>query len=141
MENSEMLMKALDNENNLSISKLNSRKIAAQKNDILQKLQLKSDKLKEFHKKLKDYRYVDDLQDILYGSYIRWIPLKDPENVKLTNGGIVINLKILNGGVYIGCKNNINHYMQIKLDENLVFQKIQNQEKVLLSVIDYLDKN
>lgn len=136
-----MLMKALDNENNLSISKLNSRKIAAQKNDILQKLQLKSDKLKEFHKKLKDYRYVDDLQDILYGSYIRWIPLKDPENVKLTNGGIVINLKILNGGVYIGCKNNINHYMQIKLDENLVFQKIQNQEKVLLSVIDYLDKN
>ena len=29
-----------------------------------------------------------------YGSYVRWISLKNPENLKLTNGGIVCEMKL-----------------------------------------------
>ena len=47
------------------------------------------------------------------------------------------DIKIENG-VKIVCKNNINRFFEFKMDECLVFQKITDQEKVLLSALDYL---
>ena len=76
----EYLIKSLDNENNIGIENLTTKKIKTIKNDCLQQLQLPRDKLKEFHLKLKHYRFVDDLTNIQYGRYIRWINLKNPEN-------------------------------------------------------------
>ena len=73
------ILDALENETNASIMELTTEKIQAQKNNMLQRLQLPKNKLKEFHKKLKKYRYCSDLKDIQYGFYIRWIPLKNPE--------------------------------------------------------------
>ena len=87
------LLNALENENNESLLDLNKEKISTMKNDILQKLNIKNDKLKLFHKKLKLYRYVDNVEDINYGSFIRWISLKTPNDIKLTNGGIVCDMK------------------------------------------------
>ena len=51
------LYDALENETNVSIMDQTTRKIKDQKNNILQKLQLDRKQLKEFHKKLKGYRY------------------------------------------------------------------------------------
>ena len=94
------LLNALENETNASIMKLNTSKIKSYKNTILQQLQLDRDILKSFHKKLKHYRYCDDFSDLQYGYYIRWIPLKNPDNLKLTNGGFIIDLKIIdNNGI------------------------------------------
>lgn len=135
-----VLQKALDNENNSSIMNLNSKKIKSIKNDYLQKLLLSRDKLKEYHHKLKEYRYVDDLSDIQYGRYIRWINLKNPDNIKLTNGGIILDIKILETGIHLVCKNNMNQRFQIKIDENIIFQKLSDQEKILIAALDYLDK-
>lgn len=135
-----VLQKALDNENNSSIMNLNSKKIKSIKNDYLQKLLLPRDKLKEYHLKLKDYRYVDDLSDIQYGRYIRWINLNNPDNIKLTTGGIIIDIKILESGIHLVCKNNMNQRFQIKIDENIIFQKLSDQEKILILALDYLDK-
>jgi len=135
------LLHALDNENNDSIVGLTSKKIKQIKNDILQKLQLKGDELKLYHLKLDDYRYVDELKDIQFGRFIRWIPLnKDDTQIKLTNGAYILDYKLTDNGIQLLCKNIYNRFFQIKFDENLVFQKITNQEKVLLSVMDYLDK-
>ena len=80
-ESKKHLVKALDNENNASIMNYNSRMIKSIKNDYLQKLLLSKEKLKDYHNKLKNYRYVDDLSDIQYGRYIRWINLKNPEKI------------------------------------------------------------
>ena len=134
------LVKALDNENNESIMNYNSRLIKTIKNDYLQKLNLPRDKLKEYHTKLKDYRYVDDLTDIQYGRYIRWINLKNPEKIELTRGGMIIDIKILGSGIHVVCKNTYNHPFQIKIDECYIFQKLTNQEKILLLALDYIQK-
>jgi len=133
-----LIQKALDNENNTSIMKLTHGQIMAEKNDVLQKLQLDSQALKDLHKKLKFYRYVEDVADINYGSYVRWIKLTDPDSVKLSNGGILIDIKITDSGLQLLCKNNMNRVMQIKLDECLVFQKLTEQEKIILSVLNHL---
>ncbi len=98
------LLNALENENNESLLDLNKEKISNMKNDILQKLNIKNDKLKLFHKKLKLYRYVDNVEDINYGSFIRWISLKTPNDIKLTNGGIVCDMKTKDESIYIICK-------------------------------------
>jgi hypothetical protein len=134
------LLSALDNETNESIMDLTTSKIKTTKNNILQKLQLNREELKKLHTKLKYYKYVDELHDIQYGAYIRWIPLKNPEKIYLTNGGLICDIKILDEGVHIICKNNMNRFFQIKLDENLIFQKLTDQERTILSVLDYLEK-
>jgi hypothetical protein len=138
--NEEFLLKSLDNENNESMSNLSSKKIKALKNDYLQQLQLSREKLKDFHNKLKEYKYVDDLTTIQYGRYIRWINLNDPTNIKLTTGAIIIDIKILEDGIHLVCKNFRNRKFQIKIDECFIFQKLTDQEKVILSALDYLEK-
>jgi len=134
------LLYALDNDKNEKIVSLNKEKIMKMKNDILQTLQLSREKLKELHKKLKDYRYVSDLADLNEGSYIRWISLKNPDNIKLTNGGILVDTLIFNDGLQLRVKNNMNRFLQIKFDEALIFQKLSNQEKIILDIINYIDK-
>lgn len=138
--NIDFLNNALENENNESIMNLTSSKIKTIKNDILQKLPLTKEKLKEMHKKLKEYRYVDELSEIHFGRYIRWIPLKDPNNIYLTTGGIICDIKILQNGIQILVKNKINKMIQIKFDENIIFQKLAEQEQIILQALDYLQK-
>lgn len=136
----ELLKKALDNENNEFLLNLNTNKVIKLKNDILDQLNLSKSELKDIQKKLKYYRLVDDLKEIHFGSYIRWINIKNPENLRLTNGGIVCDIKAINDDIYIKCKNNMNRFFQIKMSENVIFQKITDQENILLQVMDYLNK-
>lgn len=131
---------ALENESNSSIINLTTNKIKTFKNNILQKIGLDRATLKTMHKKLKDYRYCSDMSDILMGYYIRWIPLKNPDNLKLTNGGIIVDIDIINNCFQIKVKNNRNRVFQIKFDECCIFQKLSNQERVILGVLDYLEK-
>ena len=138
----ELLKKALENDKNEIILNLNlnTEKVAELKNNILGQLNLPKGELKTIQKKLKDYRFIDELKELHFGSYIRWITIKDPENIRLTNGGIVCDIKELNNDIYIKCKNNMGRFFQLKMSENIIFQKITNQENVLLHVMDYLKK-
>ena len=133
-------IEALENENNSSIMDLTSSKIKKIKNDILQQLQLKGKDLKEMHKKLKTYRYCTDLKDLQEGFFIRWIPLNNPEKISLTKGGIVCEVKLVKDELYILCKNFMDNFFQIKFDEVIIFQKLSNQEQIILSILDYIEK-
>jgi hypothetical protein len=134
----EFLKKALENENNESIINLSIQEIKSKKNDILQKLNLTREEHKENLTKLKEYRYIDNINDLNYGSFIRCINLKKINNVCLNNGGFVCDIKI-NNGIEILCRNNYNKFFQIKFDENLIFQKLTEQEKIILNVLKDLN--
>ncbi len=62
---------------------------------------------------------------------------KNIENLKLTNGGFICDIKI-NEGIEILCRNNFNKLFQLRFDENLIFQKLTEQEKIILNVINNL---
>lgn len=134
------LLSAIDNDDNENFLKLNKQLIQKYKNNILQQLQLSSDTLKTYHKKLKHYRYVEELTDIKYGNYIRWINIKNPENLYLTNGGLIMDVIFFNDGIQIKCKNNRNRFFNIKFDECVIFQKLTDQERILLEIMDNLRK-
>ena len=117
------LLSALNNDQNEDIVDLDFATIATNKNKILQQLNLKRAELVLFQKKLKDYRYIEELKELKFGSYIRWLSLKNPEQIKLTNGGIICDIKNINNDIHIRCKTKMNMLFQIKLSEVIVLQK------------------
>jgi hypothetical protein len=134
------LLKALDNDENEKFLILTTNKINEMKQEILSELNLSKDEKKGLIQKLKEYVYVDEMNDLRYGAFIRWIPIKDPDNVHLTPGGILCEIKVTDDGVSLACKNFAHKYYQIKMDECLIFQKLTSQEQVLLSALDHLAK-
>ena len=136
------LLKALDDDTNESLMNFTTLKLREMILKILKELELPRNETIELMKKLKDYKYVDEMKDLKYGTYLRWIPIDDPEDIQLTKGALFCEMKVKEDGVYIICKNygyNRKHF-QIKLDENLIFQKLTEQELVLLSALDHLSK-
>jgi hypothetical protein len=65
------------------------------------------------------------------GKYIRWIRKK---NKILTNGAMVMDIKFLEEGIHILCRNGANRFIQIKFDDCIFFQKLTDEEWMLLSV-------
>ena len=136
------LLKALEDDTNEALMNFTTKQLREMILKILKELQLPRNETLELMKKLKDYKYVDEMKDLKYGTYLRWISINDPEDIQLTKGGIFCEMKVKEDGVYIICKNygyNRKHF-QIKLDENLIFQKLTEQELVLLSALDHLSK-
>ena len=136
------LLKALDDDTNENLMNFTTQKLREMILKILKELELPRNETLDLMKKLKDYKYVDEMKDLKYGTYLRWIPIDDPENIHLTKGALFCEMNVKEDGVYITCKNygfNRKHF-QIKLDENLIFQKLTEQELVLLSALDHLSK-
>jgi hypothetical protein len=90
--------------------------------------------------KLKEYIYIDEMSDLRVGGFIRWIPLKNPDEIYLTSGAILSEINVTDSGILLNCKNFAKKHYQIKLDECLVFQKLNQQEMVLLCALDNLSK-
>ena len=134
----ELLKKALENEDNLSIIETNIQEIKNEKNDILQKIGLDKNNLKQFHKKLKNYRYIDNIKDLKYGSQIRWINLKKINDIKITNGANLCDIKINDKGIALILSGFNKQYFTIYMAENIIFQKISDQEEILLKAIKYI---
>ena len=119
---------------------LTSSKIKELKNNVLQKLYFSRTQLLHYHKVLKEYRFVDEIDELKIGGYIRWFNLNDMENLKLKNGGIIIDIKNGKEDVVIVCKNNINRIFSLLLNQCIIFQKISIQEELLIKIIDYASK-
>ena len=133
------LEKIITNETNENITNTNFEEIDKKKREIIDELNLSKTCFKELQNKLKDYRYIDELPELQVGRYIRWINITNPEHIKLTNGGILCEVKFKNSSILV-LKNNINQFFQINMEENLIFQRFSDQEKIILYALDYLNK-
>jgi hypothetical protein len=134
------LLQALDNEENSKFLNLTTKKINEMKQEILSELHLTKEEIKELMQKLKEYAYVDEMSELRYGAFIRWIPIKDPDNIHLTAGGLLCEINVTDSGVSLTCKNFARKHYRINMDECLIFQKLTGQEQVLLSAMDHLAK-
>ena len=136
------LMQALDDDTNENLLNFTSSKIKEMNYNILKELHLTKDETLNVLKKLDNYKYIDEMNDLKYGTYIRWIPIDDVKSINLLKGAIFCEMKITDDGVFLICKNygyNRRHF-QISMDKNLLFQKLSDQELVLLSALDHISK-
>ena len=134
------LVKALDDESNEQLMNLTTHKIKEMNLQVLKELQLSKNETVDIFKRLTDYIYVDEMKDLKYGAYMRWINLNKPDDIRLTKGALFCELKITDNGVNIVCKNYNTRCFQIKMDECLIFRKLTEQELILLSALDHLSK-
>jgi hypothetical protein len=136
------LLKALDDDSNETLLNFTTDKIKEMNLNIIKELHLSRKDTLDIMNKLKDYKYVDEMNELKYGAYIRWIPIEDPTNIHLTKGALFCEMKITDDGVFCVCKNfgyNLRHF-QLSMDKNLIFQRLTDQELVLLSALDHLSK-
>jgi hypothetical protein len=83
---------------------------------------------------------VDDLNGLTHGAYIRWIDLKTPDKLTLARGAIICDIKIGQNGVQLLCKTHPSPAMfHVIMDEAVIFQRMSQQERVILAAMDYLD--
>ena len=136
------LLKALDDETNETLLNFTTDKIKEMNLNILKELHLSKKDTLELLQKLRDYKYVDEMNELKYGAYVRWISIEDPTNIQLTKGALFCEMKITDDGVFCVCKNFgfKSRHFQISIDKNLLFQKLTEQELVLLSALDHLSK-
>jgi hypothetical protein len=136
------LLEALEDESNETLMNFTTDKIEEMNWNILKELQLSEEDTIKLFKKIKNYKYVDEMNELKYGTHIRWIPIDNPTNINLKQGAIFCEIKIKDDGVYFICKNYgyKSKYFQLSFDKNLIFQKMTYQELVLLSALDHLSK-
>jgi hypothetical protein len=135
----------MDSEINKAFAEIEERKLLTTgelksiKNDALQKLLFDREELKHYHKLLTNYRYVDEIDELRYGSYIRWFNLKKTKSLKLLNGGFIVDIKTNNKDIIILCKNSQNKFFNLKMDESFIFQKNTKQEVILIKILDHVN--
>ena len=49
--------------------------------NVLSNLHLSRKEMIDMLKKLENYKYVEEVDDLKYGSFIRWIPLTNPDDL------------------------------------------------------------
>ena len=136
------LLKSLDDPTNEDLFNFTTNNIKEMNLKIIKELNFSKKETMEIYNKLINYKYVDEMKDLKYGTFIRWIPIDDPNNIYLSKGSLFCEMKITNNGVFCVCKNYgyASRHFQISMDKNLIFQKLTEQELVLLSALDYLSK-
>jgi hypothetical protein len=136
----ELLQQALENDDNLNIINTNIKEIKQKKNEILQELGLKREDLKSYHKKLNGYMYIDNIKDLKYGRNLRWINLNKIDAIKITNGALLCDIKIHDKGLALILKGYNHIFITLYLNENIIFQKLNTEEEIILKAVDYLHK-
>jgi len=133
------LKKSLDNPNNIAIYDLTWKDIWIMMDNILKELPINKENQQTMFESLQNYRYIDNLNDLRDGSYIRWIHVttKD-EDLLLNKGAIFCNVNITDKGAGIVCKSMLNrkYFILTPIDEYIIFQKLSNQEIVILNAIE-----
>ena len=81
-------------------------------------------RLKLPQKMVKYYTYMESLDDLQLGRYVRW--LKTEDVTKIYNGGFLIKI-----GDICTCKNGQGQLFTFIFDDCLVFQKMSNDEIIL----------
>lgn len=141
MESVELLHKSVNNKLNQAIYDLTFETISTMKKTILRELHMSTIQKEGILTALSDYRYVDDLNDMREGSYIRWIHIQ-PELV-LHRGAIFCSINVTDRGVGVVCRTiGTRAYFTIySIDEYIFFQKLSKQEKTILLAIDIIQSN
>jgi hypothetical protein len=102
--------------------------------------ELAKEKQKTMIEKLIGYRYVDELDTLHIGKNTRWIQ-KYKDDIKVTNGGILLNTNFTDDGINLVIKLWNGGINKIRFDDCLVYQKMSFGEQLILMVADHIEKN
>lgn len=130
--NIEELLEHAENVDNDYIGDHSLKTISSEIVQVLKSENISIEILYKYCNSLLHYRFIDEVYHIHKGKHIRWM-----RNKKLTNGGIVVDVKFTDLGTQILCKTK-NRFIQYKFDECITFQKLSDDELLILQLKDSL---
>lgn len=110
----------------------------------------RGEQLKNYCEKLIGYRLVNEVFELHKGKLVKTIRLFDDNNnrveQKLRMHGKVANIKFLDNGTHVVCLMCINgrfsnSYVQYKFDHHLTFQKLSDDEQLILMAYEYISSS
>ena len=136
------ILNAMNKPENSTIANLTLKKIAERRREILSSLDLPTDKMEDFDRRLQMYRVIEDPQDLKHTQLLRWIPLRSLlTKPYLTLGGTLFSVKIRpDDGLHQVTIRNVKRFVfQIKFELNVVFQRLSREELLILRAVEYVD--
>jgi hypothetical protein len=136
------ILSAMNKTENNTIANLTLKKIAARRHEILSSLNLTPEKLAEFERKLSLYRVIENPYDLKHNQMIRWIPLRSLETRPyLTLGGTLFRIRENpEEGIHNVTIRNVKRFVfNIKFELNIVFQRLSEEELLILRAVEYVD--
>lgn len=119
------------------LKKYNSSNIFSVKQSLFELLDLSSEEIKKYHKSLQYYKVIDNISEINEGYYIRWI---NPNTKKLMNGALVCDVEITEDDILVNCKTINNRFITISYNNNILFEKLSDDDLLLINVVDSFNK-
>jgi len=136
------ILSAMNKAENNTIANTSKREIDARRHEILSSLNLTPEKLAEFERKLAMYRVIENPYDLKHCQMIRWIPLRSLEaRPYVTLGGTLFKIREnLEDGTHNITIRNIKRFVfNIRFEANIVFQRLSQEELLILSVVEYIN--
>ena len=112
--------------------------IKARKLRILQNITIDKNELTHFYKLLTSYRYIDEVDELRMGSYIRFFKL-DTDTLDLGRGGFLADIQVQKQRIVLLFKNR-NKFFKLKMDECILFQRNTAQENILIQILDHIKR-
>jgi hypothetical protein len=102
---------------------------------ILDELKLPSEIKRDYKKQLKEYLFVNEIDDLKTGTFLRCINMED-DDYKLKNPCIFCDVKITDKGMLLLCKTMTRSFLHIHMDKAIIFRKLKSEEKLLLLALN-----
>jgi hypothetical protein len=136
------ILSAMNKAENNTIANLSKKMIDDRRHEILSSLNLTTEKLAEFERKLAMYRVIENPYDLKHCQLIRWIPLRSLEaRPYVTLGGTLFKVREdPTDGTHTVTIRNIKRFVfNIRFEANIVFQRLSQEELLILSVVEYIN--
>lgn len=93
---------------------------------------VEKDKIEKYTEMLKDYYYVEHIDDLYCGKYVRWFSKENPS--KLFLGGIVVSIEEESPEIHRIWIQNRYHSIVIQyiFEKAITFQKLSDDKKMIL---------
>ena len=136
------ILSAMNKTENNTIANLTLKKIATRRHEILSSMNLTPEKMAEFERKLPMYRVIETPYDLKHNQLIRWIPLRSLETRPyITLGGTLFRVRENpEEGIHVVTIRNVKRFVfNIKFELNVVFQRLSQEELLILRAVEYVD--
>lgn len=109
--------------------------ILEEKETVLEGLGLNQQEQSAMLEKLTDYRYIKNIYELHKGKHIRWIMLNKQPMI-LERGAILSDIKFTDMGTNLQCLRYDQRVYQIRMDDRIIFQKMNTEELLLLTIYE-----
>jgi hypothetical protein len=138
------ILSAMNKTENNTIANTTLKRIHARRHEIFASMNLTPEKLAEFERKLHMYRVIENPHDLKHNQLIRWIPLRSLEaRPYVTLGGTLFRVREnIEDKMHIVTIRNIKRFVfNIRFEMNVVFQRLSNEELMILRVAEYVENH